>query len=234
MHETSQLLAIIIVLLGVPEGAAPSAAPGITSASRQIQTPLQLPAFNSIDVPNGGHVVLRPAQRQSVRLLKGSLDYTRVGVTDGGVLVIDKCSVKCPRGYRLEVEVLVPNVSRISFANGGWIQSLGSFAGQSDLAARVSHGGTVDVRSMAADRVTATVEQGGRILTAPRGSLLATVTQGGAITYWGNPRVQESVQHGGVVSKGSADELILPLSEIGFPAKSRVSPIHPPRPHRKH
>jgi hypothetical protein len=139
------------------------------------------------------------------------------------VLVIDKCSVKCPRGYRLEVEVLVSNVSRIAFANGGWIQSLGGFARQAELAARVSHGGTVDVRSMTVDRVTATVEQGGRILTAPRGSLFATVTQGGAITYWGNPRVQESVQHGGVVSKGSADDLTVPLAQL---SASVMSPTH--------
>ena len=30
-----------------------------------------------------------------------------------GVLVIDKCNVKCPRGYELEVEVQVPGLSRI-------------------------------------------------------------------------------------------------------------------------
>lgn len=227
MHDTSQILAIILVLLGVPEGAAPPVA-GVEPASHQNQTPVQLPAFNSIQV-NSGHITLRPAATQRVTLLRGSLDYTRVSVTSGGVLVIDKCNVKCPRGYRLEVEIQTPSVSRISLANGGWVESVGSFARQGDLATRVNHGGTIDVRAMAVDRVNAEVEQGGRILTAPRGSLFATVTQGGAITYWGNPRVQESVQHGGVVSKGSADELTVPLADLGFPVMSRLSPPHHPR-----
>jgi len=230
MHDTSQILAIIIFLLGVPEGAASSAAAGAASASHQSQTPLRLPAFNAIQV-NSGHVTLRSAAMQRVTVLAGSLDYTRVSVTSGGVLVIDKCSVKCPRGYRLEVEIQSPGVSRISLANGGWVESVGTFARQADLATRVNHGGTIDVRRIAADRVNAEVEQGGRILTAPRGSLFATVTQGGAITYWGNPRVEESVRHGGVVSKGSADELTVPLAELGSP----VMPLHPPgASHRKH
>src|SRR5688500_15884689 len=228
MHDTSQILAIIIFLLGVPEGAASSAAAGAASASHQSQTPLRLPAFNAIQV-NSGHVTLRSAAMQRVTVLAGSLDYTRVSVTSGGVLVIDKCSVKCPRGYRLEVEIQSPSVSRISLANGGWVESVGTFARQADLATRVNHGGTIDVRAIAADRVNAEVEQGGRILTAPRGSLFATVTQGGAITYWGNPRVQESVQHGGVVTRGSAEELTVPLADLGSPVMSRLAPIHPPR-----
>ena len=98
MNATSQILAIIIVLLGVPEGAAPSAAEGVASVSHASQTPVRLPAFNSIQV-NSGHITLRPGATQRVTVLKGSLDYTRVSVTSGGVLVIDKCSVKCPRGY---------------------------------------------------------------------------------------------------------------------------------------
>jgi len=214
MPKTARLLATSIVLLAVPEATA--------------QRPVQLAAFNSIEVLNGGHVVLRPSPTQRVTLVKGSLDYTRIAVTDGGVLVIDKCHVECPRGYRLEIEILVPNVSRLSFANGGWLRSQGSFARQADLAAAVGHGGTIDVRSMDVDRVTASVEHGGRILTVPRVSLSARVTQGGAITYWGNAQVKSSVQHGGVVIEGNPDEINLPLAEIGFP----VEPIHPLR--RKH
>lgn len=199
MHKTSRFL-VTSMLAVAPAGA---------------QTPLQLPAFSSIEVRNSGHVVLRPSQTQRVTLLKGSLEYTRIGVTDGGVLVIDRCNPDCPRGYQFEVEILTPNVSRVSLANGGWIRSEGSFARQADLVAQVMHGGTVDVRSMAVDRVNASVEQGGRILTAPRGSLLARVNQGGVIMYWGNPAVRSSVQHGGVVDKGRADEINVPLAEVG-------------------
>lgn len=127
---------------------------------------------------------------------------------------------------------MLPSVSRLSLANGGWIRSHGSFARQADLSAAVAHGGTIDVRSMPADRVTASVEQGGRILTVPRGSLFARVTQGGVITYWGNAQVKSSVQHGGVVNEGSAKEINVPLAELGLPL---VSPLHPPcQPQRKH
>jgi len=215
MYLTHQLLVTAVVSLVVPERA-PS------------QESIQLPSFNAIEIRNGAHAVLRPAQTQRVTLVKGSLDYTRIVVT-GGVLVIDKCRVKCPRGYVLEVEILTPGVSRISFANGGWIQSQGSFAPQTNLAADVSHGGTIDVRSMAADRVTASVQQGGRILTVPRGSLFASVAQGGAITYWGDAQVKSSIQHGGVVSKGSTDEIHVPLSELGPPLQPPPGSMHPAR-----
>lgn len=170
--------------------------------------------FSSIELPGGGHVALRPAATHSVTLVRGSPDYTRVSVADGGRLVIDKCFRKCPRGYRLEVEISAPTVSSISLANGGRIQSLGNFPGQGELVLAVAHGGTVDARSMPAQRVIASVNQGGRILTVPRVSLDASVTQGGAITYWGDAQVTSSIRHGGVVTRGNAGEVNLPLSEV--------------------
>jgi hypothetical protein len=188
---------------------------GVTSASRPLQAQLQLAQFNAIESLNSGHVVLRPGSTQRVTMVKGSLDYTRVAVTDRGVLVIQKCDRKCPRGYELELEILVPNISRISLSNGGRIQSLGAFPRQGELSLAVSNGGMVDVRSIVADRITATVEQGGRILTVPQSTLLARVSHGGAITYWGSGQVTSSIEDGGIVSKGSARELVLPLSDIG-------------------
>jgi hypothetical protein len=208
MHDASRLLVAGMVLL----------------APLPVQTSLQVGPFNSIELPHGGHVVLQRAPAQRVSLVRGSLDYTRLSVTDGGRLVIDKCFRKCPRGYRLELEILVPNVTRISLANGGSIQSRGSFPRQSDLAVSVSHGGTIDVRSMVANRVTASVYHGGRILTVPQAWLSARVTQGGVITYWGDGQVRQSTEHGGVVQKGSANEINLPLSEIGLTAPTRSPP----------
>src|SRR5688500_15377119 len=193
------------------------------SATPPLQTGLQLERFRSIELPQGGHVVLRPSPTQRVTLVRGSVDYTRLRVTDRGALIIEKCYRKCPRGYRLELEILSPSVSRLSLANGGSIQSRGSFPRQSDLAVAVAHGGTIDVRAIASRSVTATVEQGGRILTVPQVSLVASVTHGGAIVYWGNAQVTQSIDHGGVVSKGSASEIDLPLSEIGFPVLSHYN-----------
>lgn len=174
---------------------------------------VRLAPFNSIEIVNSGHAIIRPGPAPQVTFIKGSADYTRVRVTNGGALVIEKCAVKCPRGYELELDIAVPRITSISLANGGRIQTRGTFARQEELDVEVAHGGTVDVRTMLIDRVVARINQGGRILTAPRVSLLATVRQGGNVTYWGDARVTSSVEHGGVVVKGSADELNEPLPE---------------------
>lgn len=212
MHEAFRLLIAGIFLL-VPLPA---------------QTPIQVGPFNLIELPHGGHVVLQRAPTQRVSLVRGSLDYTRLAVTDGR-LIIDKCFRKCPRGYRLELEILTPNVAGVSLANGGSVQTRGSFPRQSDLAVAVRHGGTIDVRSLVANRVTASVYHGGRILTVPQASLSARVTQGGVITYWGDGQVRQSTEHGGVVQRGSADEIDLPLSEIGFPLQTHSTKIRSER-----
>jgi hypothetical protein len=159
-----------------------------------------------------------------VTFLQGSPQLTRVAVNNG-VLVIDKCPGDCPRGYRFELEVTMPSIARLTLANGGRIQTRGSFPRQEDFVVSVSHGGTIDARSLAADSVTATVFHGGRILTIPRAWLLARVSNGGVVTYWGDGRVRQSVEKGGVVHKGTADEMNEPLSDVGFSF---------PPPHRKH
>ena len=150
-------------------------------------------------------------------------------VTAGGVLVIDEKRIGRGKKTRTETEIQVPNLQSVSLSNGGWIRSTGSFARQTDLDVDVSHGGTVDVRSMNADRVTASVEQGGRILTVPQQQLFATVQQGGVIIYWGDARVESSVQHGGDVQKGIAAEKTLPLHEAG---QSLLPVKAPRRPHK--
>ena len=209
MHQTFRLLAMSTLLLG----------PG-----RPMETRLQLAPFNSIEVLDGGHIVLRAAPTQRVTLLRGSLDYTRVAV-DGGRLVIDKCDRKCPRGYQLEIEVASPSFARISSAHGGRVQSTGDFPRQSQLTVAVAHGGAIDVRSMAVDRVAASVDQGGAIFTVPRTLLFARVSQGGMITYWGDPQVRSSVGRHGGVNKGRADQINAPLSEV-------VSSLPSPPKHR--
>jgi hypothetical protein len=214
MFSRSRLLSAGILLTMVGAGVS-FAAPRLTVAARAMQTPLQLAPFTSIQVPHGGHLVVRPGPASRVTFVQGSPEFTRVAV-NGGVLVIDKCREGCPRRYRFELEVTMPSITRLSLANGGRIQTQGSFPRQQDFSVAVSHGGLIDVRSMAVDRVTATVEQGGSILTVPRASLMARVSNGGVITYWGEGRVTSSIQKGGVVQKGEASEINLPLSDAGF------------------
>ncbi len=186
-----------------------------TPAQTQASGAIAVAPFNSIDVRNSGHIALRWAATPSVRFLKGGPDYTRVYV-DRGVLVIDRCNPDCPDAYRLDMEVLMPSITSLSLANGGWIQSVGSFPRQDALDVTVRQGGTIDVRPMVVGKVNATVEQGGRILTVPQGLLDAKVRHGGVVMYWGNPRVTRSIDQGGVVDKGPANELNVPLSEVGY------------------
>ena len=57
----------------------------------------------------------------------------------------------------------------------------------------------------------------------PASGLKPRATQGGAITYSGDGQVRPSVQNGGVVQKGEANEIDLPLSEICFSAGNRIA-----------
>ena len=216
MKETSTLFAASFVVVA------------FSSAPARFDESIQVAAFDAIDVRDNGHVVLRSGAAHRVTFVNGSPEYSRVNVRNG-TLVIDKCHMDCPRGYRLDLEVTAPAVTRLSLANGGWIRTTGSFARQADLTASVKHGGTIDLRAMSIDRVDASVEQGGTILTVPRGSLTASVFHGGAITYWGNPQVQQSIEHGGVVQEGKAAQLNLPLADMGPAFTSGIDPIHPMR-----
>lgn len=199
MCNKSRLLRTSLVLLAALQtGAAP------------IQRPLQLGTFHSIRAGNGGHVELRYGPAHRVTMVQGSSQYSRVFVNEGGVLVIDRCRAHCPRGYELEVEVLAPSLTRVSLAHGGRIEARGTFPRQRELAVDVNNGGRIDVRSLVADRVTASVEQGGGIMLAAQVSLSASVAQGGIITYWGNARVTSEVEHGGVVTRGEPEERSAP------------------------
>jgi hypothetical protein len=167
-----------------------------------VQETRQLAPFKSIEVSGGAHVVLRPAAAHRVRVVRGSMDLSRVAVMPNGALVIEKCRTKCPKGYRLELEVFAPGIFAISVEHGGRIESGGGFARQAEMVVAVSNGGTINIRSISADRVTATVNQGGGIFTSPRTWLSASVANGGNITYWGDPQVKQSVDHAGAVQRG--------------------------------
>jgi hypothetical protein len=202
MRKTLRFIAAPIVALGV-----------VTSAPLSAQTTVQLPPFTSVELPKGGHVTFQRGAVQRVTLVRGSLEHSRFTVT-GGRLVVEKCSSKCPRGYKLEIEVITPSLTGISLANGGRITTRGGFPRQGELTVAVAHGGMIDVRSMIVDRVTASVEHGGGIMTTPQAELSARVTQGGVITYWGEPRVRSSVTHGGAVQRGDPSQLSAPLTSL--------------------
>ena len=198
------------------------------------QTVVPFRPFSSVELRGGGKAILRYGPTQRVTLLKGSPDYTRVTIEDGGRLVIDNCKRQCPRGYDLQIEIVTPDIARISVADGGTIESRGSFPRQAEIGLAVRDGGTIDIRSMAVDSVTASVDEGGRIFTRPQTVMFARVVNGGNITYWGDARVKSSVQGGGGVTRGTAAEADKPTSELSpsLPSLSPIPALHPIQPLR--
>lgn len=209
-----------------------SVIPSVQTAAQS--APMSLAPFRSVETRNGAHAILRYGPTQRVTFLKGSPDHTQVTIASGDGLVIDKCKSKCPRGYELEIEIVTPELARLTVAHGGWIQSRGSFPRQAEIGVTVDNGGTIDIRSMSVGSITASVLSGGRILVKPLAAMTASVVDGGNVTYWGDARVTQSIQHGGVVERGTPSDADRPLSELGdpfapVPAIPPVPPIKAPR-----
>ena len=174
---------------------------------------VKLEPFDAVELRDGGSVVVRPGAVRQATFLRGSARYSSAEVSNRR-LIITSCARPCPPDYDLEVEVSTPELAAVAVANGGSIEVHGAFPVQSTLAVAVEQGGALDVRALAADEVTAAVHSGGWILTTPRRSLLASVADGGVITYWGEPQVQSAVEHGGNVGRGSAADARRSLADL--------------------
>ena len=172
-------------------------------------------------------MIVRHGSVQRVTILEGDPRCTLVRVAEEQRLVIDNSTRECPRHNRARIEVVTPEISIFSVSNGGTLQSLGAFPAQAAIKAHVEQGGRIDIRSIIADTVDASVHSGGGIFTNPRKTLTAAVTSGGAITYWGDPRVKRSVRDGGVVQRGTPGDVAKPLSEMGsnLPAIPPIPPV---------
>jgi hypothetical protein len=181
----------ILFALAAPQGASAQVVP--------------LAKFRSVELNGGGRVHLRHGPVQRVTFLKGDPRVTRLTVKDNGSqdrLVIDTCRRSC-NDYRLELEIVSPNISGVAINNGGQIQTRGGFPVQDSIGVAVRSGGQIDARGLPARNVGAAVSGGGKILTRASGSLSAAVQGGGNITYWGDPSVTTAIQGGGVVEPGS-------------------------------
>lgn len=189
------------------------------------QTDVPAAPFRSVALSDGGHVEIRYGAAQRVTLVEGEADIR----VEGTQLRIGKCR-DCPRRSRPRVEIVTPALDAVSVDDGGRLTLAGDFPRQAQLAAAVSNGGAIDVRPLAADRVTASVAQGGMIFARPIQRLDAAVSQGGAITYWGEPRVRSAVNHGGVVQRGDAADADRPLGGMPPPPAHKPAPPLPPVP----
>ena len=162
-----------------------------------------VPAFRSVELRGGGDVSLRAGPVQRVTIIEGSTQVSRIYVARHGELRIDACNNRCPRNYRLRIDIQSPRVPDVAIAGGGAIRALGGFRPQREVAAAVDGGGAIDLRSIEAGHVTAAVNGGGVISVRPRSQLTAAVNGGGDIRYWGDPQVTMAVQGGGTVRPGN-------------------------------
>jgi hypothetical protein len=190
-----------------------SAVPCTQAAAQSEPTSVEVAPFRSVQLRSGGKVILRNGPTQRVTFLKGSPDDVQVTMASGDELVIEKRKSKSDRRTELEIEILTPELDRITVAHGGTIQTRGSFPRQAGIDVRVDNGGTIDIRSMSVGSVTASVVSGGRILTKPLTAMSASVVQGGNITYWGEARVTPSIEKGGVITRGDPSEADLPYRD---------------------
>jgi hypothetical protein len=191
------------------------------------QTVVPLGSFRSVALRNGGAVILRYGASQRVTLPEGAADCLSATIVDGDRLVITR-QPHCTRGRHAAVEVETPEVDGIIVMDGGTIETRGSFPPQPKLRVAVDQGGTIDLRALSVARVTATVRQGGRILTRPQEALDAEIASGGVVTYWGRPHVRSSIQQGGEVYRGATDDADKSLDELRY--EDAVVPPAPPAP----
>ena len=176
--------------------AALAAAFAVTPAPAQ--TPVAVPAFDSIELRGGGRVIVRHGPSQQLRLVRGNAGTTRFSVDDQGTLRIDACRRSC-RGYRLEVEIVTPDLDAAAIRGGGVIRAEGDFPDRGMLALAVSGGGMSDLIAVESGSVAAAVRGGGAIRTHARNSLMASISGGGSIAYLGDPRVTSAINGGGAV-----------------------------------
>lgn len=183
-----------------------SGLPSLPAAAQSDPMPVEVAPFRTVELRSGGKVIVRHGPAQRVTFIKGSPGDARVTVTSEGGLIIEKRKSKGGRRTELEIEVLTPELIGVTVAHGGMIQSRGIFPRQAALVATVDNGGTVDIRSMSVGTVSASVLSGGRIFAKPLTAMAASVVEGGNITYWGDARVTQSIEGGGVIEKGDPSE----------------------------
>lgn len=164
--------------------------------------------FESIELEGGGIVTVRHGPTRAVTVTFQNPD--RPIRSDDDRLVIAPCSGVC-RDIHIEVDIVTPAVSRLAVTDGGIIHVVGDFPRQAAVAASVTSGGTLDIRWLEADSVSASVSHGGRILARPGRHLAASISDSGNITYWGDAAVTSSVQRGGAVARGTPAELRTPV-----------------------
>ena len=174
----------------------------LASAPALAAEPIPVAPFRSVELTAGGDVTIVPGPVQRVTLLNGSTALTSFRVRrDGQLEIRTSCNERCPREYNLRIEIESPTLPDVAVHAGGTIIARPGFATQRDVSAAVDAGGTIDLRAVAADNVSAAITAGGDIYVRPRLTLNAAVNAGGEVHYSGNPQVSMAVANGGNVRR---------------------------------
>lgn len=200
--------------MGASAFLAPLFAFALAGAAEQADELGRVGAFRAIELRGGGAVTVRHGSTPQLTIRQGSAEVSRIEVI-GDRLVIERCRDRCPRGYRLEVEIVAPAIGRVAVSDGGVIALAGNFPAQASVATAVSDGGVVDIRPLAASRVRASVQQGGVIYTRPLQEMEVAISDGGLVTYWGDARVRSAIDGGGMVRRGAEADAARPFAELG-------------------
>lgn len=160
-------------------------------------TDVTVPRFEALSLHGGGTVTVRYGARQKVTILRGDPSVSSFTVEDRS-LRIRACEDGCPDSYKLEVEVVTPDMTALAIRGGGKL-SMAGFPARKTLALSVQGGGSIDTRTVPANNVAASVQGGGGIRTWATGSLAASIRGGGGIVYRGDPTVATTVRGGGSV-----------------------------------
>ena len=80
--------------------------------------------------------------------------------------------------------------------------------------------------------ICSTIDHGGRIFVHAGTALSASVSNGGNVTYWGDPLIISSIRLGGVVEKGIYADLARPIADFDpqlppLPALPSIRPLRP-------
>ena len=175
----------------------------VLPVSTQAAEVVSTPPFRSVDLRGGGDVTIVRGPVQRVTIVSGSSQFTHIYLEKEDRLRIDACNSRCPRNYPLQIRIESPTVPSVAIEGGGTIVAARGFAPQAHVAAAVHAGGTIDLRAVDANEVSAAVNAGGDIYVRPRSSLSAVVNAGGDIHYSGNPQVSMAIANGGNVSRSN-------------------------------
>lgn len=172
------------------------------AAPAAAETPVDVPAFDGIELRGGGDVVVRHGPVQRVTFTATHPDLVAFEV-ERGTLVMRPCRRSC-RDQDFRVEIVTPRLGAAAIHGGGAIRFASAFPPRGNLALAIHGGGRIDAARADARSVAASIKGGGTIRTGEARALAVSIHGGGSVRYCGDPAKTVSIHGGGTVSKGCA------------------------------